>query len=147
MTPILQVGSTLSSVASFAKPFIAQSQKNDEADLSLKQYQQNIDLQKKQNLLDLKNAETDRRAKLKRILSAQRAEYGGSGIGVNAGSSEAVLQGLVEDSDIQRQNNDSSTSFSNQALDQKLAQQKQLNLLQKQQLKQKTFLSSFTDLF
>ncbi len=147
VTPLMQIGSAIGSVASFAQPFVSTSQKGAESDLVLQQYQQNVELQKKQNLLNLQQDETNRRNKLKRLISTQRAEYGGGGIGSGAGSSEAVLQGLHEESDIERQNNENNTAFSNQALDQKLEQQRQLNLLQKQQLKQKTVLSKLGDLF
>ncbi|OIN86849.1 MAG: hypothetical protein AUJ12_04365 [Alphaproteobacteria bacterium CG1_02_46_17] len=147
VAPLAQVGSAIGSVASFAQPFMSASHKGSESDLALQNYQQNVELQKKQNLLGLQQAETERRNKLKKMVSSQRAEYGGSGVGSGAGSSEAVLQGLVEDSDIERQNNENDTSLANETLDQKLAQQRQLNLLQKQQLKQKTLLSSLSDLF
>lgn len=147
LAPVLSIGSTLAGAVNFAQPFIQKSNKNAESDLALRQLEQNTVLQKKQNLLSLQAAETDRREKLKRLVSAQRAAFGGGGVRSGAGSSEAVLQGLSEDSDITRQQNESQMQLDNAALDQRLAQQRQVNLLQKKQLQQKTFLNAFTDLF
>lgn len=147
LTPIMQIGSAISSVASFSKPYVAQSQSNAQADLELKQLEQRTAQQKKQNLLDYQKAETVRRSKLHRLLSAQRAEFGGSGVGSGAGSGEAVLTGLSGDSDVERQFNEKEYLSDNQALDLRASQQRQMNLLQKQQLKNKTLLNSLTDIF
>ena len=147
LTPIMQIGSAISSVASFSKPYAAQSQSNAQADLELKQLEQRTAQQKKQNLLEYQQAETARRSKLQRLLSTQRAEFGGSGVGSAAGSGEAVLTGLSADSDVERQFNERDYQLDNQALDLRVAQQRQLNLLQKQQLKNKTLLNSLTDIF
>jgi hypothetical protein len=53
---------------------------------------------------------------------------------------------LNETSDIERQNNQSKTIMDNTIIDQNLKHQTQLNLLQKQQLKQKTAMGFITDL-
>ncbi|MDY0029488.1 MAG: hypothetical protein RBR86_06050 [Pseudobdellovibrionaceae bacterium] len=147
LTPIMQIGSAISSVASFSKPYVAQSQSNAQADLELKQLELRSEQQKKQNLLNYQQAETARRSRLQRLLSAQRAEFGGGGVGSGAGSGEAVLTGFAADSDIERQFNEKDYQLDNQTLDLRVAQQRQLNLLQKQQLKDKTFLNSLTDIF
>lgn len=147
LAPVLSIGSTLAGAVNFAQPFIHQSNKNTESDLALKNLEQTTALRKKQNLLDLQNAETDRRGRLKKMISAQRASFGGAGVGAGAGSGEAVLGGFSADSDIIRQQTESKTAMDNQSLDLNLAQQRQLNLLQKRQLQQKTMLSSLTDLF
>lgn len=139
LTPVLSIGSALGSVLTGAQRV---SQDNREADLRLKQYEQNAALQKKQNLLDLQNAETERRAKLKKMISAQRAQFGGSGVRSGAGSSEAVLEGFFEDSDVMRQENENDAALANQQINQRVEQQRQLNLLQKEQLRQKTILNT-----
>lgn len=147
LTPVLQIGSALGTVAGIVQPYQAASQKNREADLKLQQLQQSVAQQKKQNLLAQEQSETERRAKLRSLLSSQRASFGGRGLDTSSGSSEAVLQGMLEDSDQERVSSASKVAAANQELDQQVAQQKRLNLLQKEQLRQKTLLSSISNLF
>ncbi|HNQ92211.1 MAG TPA: hypothetical protein PKI93_04695 [Alphaproteobacteria bacterium] len=135
LTPILSIGSALSGAQRV-------SQDNRENDLRLRQYEQNAALHKKQNLFDLQNAETERRTKLKKLISAQRAQFGSGGIRSGAGSSEAVLEGLFSDSDIERQQGEGDVALANQKINQGITQQRQLNLLQKEQLRQKTILNT-----
>ena len=147
LAPIMQVGQALGTVASFSKPFVSRSQSNSSGDMELRNLEQKTALQKKQNLLNLQQDETARRAKLQKLLSAQRAEFGGRGIRSGAGSSEAVLTGFASDSDVERQFNEHEYQLNNASLDQRLSEQRQLNLLQKQQLKDKTLLNALTDIF
>lgn len=102
---------------------------------------QNAALQKQANLLALQQKETDRLTKLQQATATQRAHFGSQGIGSATGSSEAVQQGIFESSDITRQQNAAKTALDNQTIDQSLASQQQMNLLQKQQVKQKAALS------
>lgn len=139
LSSVLSFGSAIGGVMTKARSV---SQSNSEADLKLRQYEQDAALRKKQNLLDLQNSETERRTKLKKLISAQRAQFGGSGVRSGEGSSEAVLGGLFSDSDMDRQDNETQYSLSNQSINQGVAQQRQLNLLQKEQLRQKTILNS-----
>lgn len=118
-----------------------------EIDLKNKQLAANADAEKQKNLLDLKKSETARQSKLRAALSTQRANFGAQGVGAGSGSSEAVLQGIFEDSDIERQENAAETEAENKAIDSHLSTQTQLNLLQKQQLKQKSVLGILTDIF
>lgn len=111
-----------------------------------KQAAENATLQKQQNLLAFQVKETDRLNKLRRAISTQRATFGGAGVGSATGSAEAVYQGLNESSDIERQNNQAKTAMDNRVIDQSLAFQQQQNLLQKQELKQKTALGFLSDL-
>ena len=147
LAPVLQIGSALGSVAGFIQPIQAASQKNKEADLKLKQLQQETAQQKRQNLLEFQQGDAERRSRLLSLLSSQRASFGGRGIDTSSGSSRAVLEGMVESSDGDRQESATKVEAANQALDQNLARQKRLNLLQKEQLRQKTILSSISDLF
>lgn len=117
-----------------------------EPDIKNAQMTQNAALQKQSNLLALQQKETDRLNKLRRAVSTQRANFGSQGIGSVTGSADSVLQGLNEASDIERQNNQNKTSLDNKIIDENLKYQTQLNLLQKQQLKQKNALSYATDL-
>ena len=110
------------------------------------QMTQSSALQKQANLLALQQKETERLNKLRRAASTQRANFGSQGIGSVTGSADSVLQGLNEASDIERQNNQSKTSLDNKIIDENLKYQTQLNLLQKQQLKQKNAIAFATDL-
>jgi hypothetical protein len=90
--------------------------------------------------LVLQEKETDRVGKLNRSLSTQRARFGSQGVGSVTGSADSVIQEINEDSDIQRQNNRAKTNVGNQIVDQNYNSQRELNLLQKQQLQQKSTL-------
>lgn len=110
------------------------------------QLAQNAALQKQSNLLALQQKETDRLAKLRRAIATQRANFSSQGVGSVTGSADSVFQGLNETSDIERQNNQAKTNLDNTIIDQNLNYQTQLNLLQKQQLKQKASLGLISDL-
>jgi len=135
LTPIMSIGTVLGGIQKV-------SHGGSDGDLKQEQYAQNAAFQKQQNLIDFQNAETERRAKLRQLVSKQRAAFGGSGVRSGAGSSEAVLQGMFETSDIERQQNEAETNLANQKIDMGVDQQRRLNLLQKEQLKQKTLLST-----
>ena len=111
-----------------------------EIDFKNKQLEQNAALQKQQNLLSLQQKETERIAKLRRAVATQRANFSSQGVGSVTGSADSVLQGLNENSDIERQGNISKTNLDNTIIDQNYNSQRQLNLLQKQQLRQKSAL-------
>ena len=147
MGSLSSVASTLVGVANYAMPAKQAADNTREIDLKNKQLAQSAALQKQRNLLALSKAETDRQAKLRRALSTQRAKFGSQGIGSVTGSSDAVLEGDFAESDIARQSNQSATALDNQAIDDNLQTQTQLNLLQKQQLKQKATLGYLTSLF
>lgn len=52
--------------------------------------------------LDAAKAETDRRDALRRASAKQRATFGGQGISADEGSGEAVLLGLLQDSEAEK---------------------------------------------
>lgn len=107
-----------------------------------RQLQQNAALQKQKNLLTLEQTESNRLAKLRKSIAAQRASMAGRGIEPTGGSADAVLQGLVDDSNAESQNSYAQTALDNARIDANLGSETQLNLLQKEQMKQKTALNS-----
>ncbi|MEK7801846.1 MAG: hypothetical protein AAB276_05270 [Pseudomonadota bacterium] len=147
ITPVLNAGTALSSVARFATPLLKSGNKERSLVVSNAQAQQDAAFRKQQNLLTYNNAETDRLQRLRRALSTQQAKAGGQGIGNDGGSNNAVLQGINEVSDISRQENQSAFNQSNNSIDQSLSQQRQINLLQRQQLQHSKALSFLTDNF
>jgi len=139
ITPILSVGKIFSNNS-------ARQRDIKEINIKNRQLEQNAVLQKQSNLLSLQQKESDRLSRLRRSISAQRANFAGQGIGSVTGSADSVLQGLNEESDIERQNNQSKSDLEARRIDDNYKGQRQLNLLQKQQLKQKSALSFITDL-
>lgn len=145
LTTIMQVGSVLGTVASVAQPLISDNAERKyekrQNDLLLRAMQQDAALKKEQIKAETEASETDRRARLQRTLAEQRAKFGAAGVGANSGSSEAVLQGLFEQSDTERVSREKLDALRANALDQDIAQQKQLNLLQQTQLREKQYIN------
>lgn len=80
--------------------------------------------------------ENRRRNALRRAAARQRAQFGSSGIGANpGGSGEAVLLGLFDQSEEEKNEAQALDQLRFAALDQDIANKKTLNLLQTQQLK------------
>lgn len=82
-------------------------------------------------------AEKERLAALRRAVARQRAAFGASGIDSGDGSSEAVLLGLFEETDEDRTQRERLDNIRNRALNQDLAAQNRLNVLQVSQLRQR----------
>ena len=141
LAPIIQIGSALGTVANVIQPFYAESiagkQKKQEDALRFQQAQQSASLQKQINESQAQLTENERRTKLKRAMSRQRAVSGGSGIGSADGSSEAVLLGLFNESEQERVKREQLENLRNSALDQNALQGNQLNLLEQAQLQEK----------
>lgn len=140
---IMQVGSVLGTVASIAQPFIQDNtdrrqQKQSNA-LQLQQLQQDADLKRQEAQLATADAETKRRTALKRAMARQRANFGSQGVGSTTGSAEAVLLGMFDESDEERASREKMDSLRSSALDQGIAQQQQINLLQQTQLREKQY--------
>ncbi len=143
------LSSLISPMMSVGRLFVENSERLRDVEnvtLKNKQLKQSAALQTESNLLALQQKETERMAKLRRAISTQRANFGSQGVGSVTGSGDSVLQGLNGTSDIERQNNQSKTAMDNKIIDENLKYQTQLNLLQKQQLKQKNALGFITDL-
>lgn len=138
ITPIASIGAqAISSAGSYFLTNQDRFMDIGNANSKMEQLEKNAKLQKQQNLLALQQKETERLSKLRRAISTQRANFGSQGVGSVTGSADSVLQSLNETSDIEGQYNRAKTVLDNQQIDQDLNYQKQLNLLQKQQLKQK----------
>jgi len=143
------LSSVIAPIASAGKYFISNSERMRDIDTnSIKagQAAQSAVLQKQANLLSLQQKETDRLSKLRQTIATQRANFGSQGVGSVTGSADSVFQGIHESSDIERQGNIRKTTMDNAIIDQNLKSQQQLNLLQKQQFKQKAALGVITDL-
>lgn len=140
---ILQVGSVLGTVASVAQPFIQDKVDN-------KQLKQTNALQNQlnaqaaatkleQNRVDAAASEAQRRTALKRAIAKQRASFGAQGVGSGTGSSEAVLLGMFEQSDEEREAAQKINDLRTQAITQNASAQQQLNLLQQTQLRENQY--------
>jgi hypothetical protein len=147
MGSIASVGSTLLSAVNIANPARDTVNNLKEIDLKNQQLAAQANIQKQKNLFDFQTNETDRQNKLRRAISTQRANFGSQGVGSVTGSGDSVLQGINENSDITRQQNETKLGLDNTAIDQNYQTQRQLNLLQKQQLKQKSVLGYLNDIF
>lgn len=89
-------------------------------------------------------AERERRAALRRSVARQRAAFGSSGVSTSGGgSSEAVLLGLFEESDADRQERERLDNLRLGAIDQNLDNQRRLNLIQRTQLQERQRISNF----
>ena len=113
------------------------SQLQQQQQVQQRQAAQNAALDKQQILAKAQEAESQRRAALKRAVARQRVQYGASGIGSQGGSAEAVLLGLFEESDKERASRERLDNIKSAAIDQNLNQQRRVNTLQREQLKEK----------
>lgn len=150
LTTIMQVGSVLGTVASIAQPFIADKvQRNQTADLNALKLQQDTQAAQTrlaENQMVLAQNDEKRRAALKRSIARQRANFGAQGVGSNGGSSEAVLLGMFEMSDAEREAAEQLNGIRTQAVAQSLGAQQQLNLLQQTQLKERQYVDYLSKL-
>ncbi|HPF78324.1 MAG TPA: hypothetical protein PLF01_03430 [Alphaproteobacteria bacterium] len=126
-----------------------------QSQLALEQLQQQQKIQQQQAaakaVLDKQEIETkaaeaekQRRDALKRAVARQRAQFGGSGVSAGDGSSEAVLLGMFNESDAERQTREKLDNLKLQAIDQNLLNQKRVNTLQRTQLAEKNKLKNST---
>jgi hypothetical protein len=127
---------------------IGEKSGTSQQDLALRQLQEQQKLQEAQlgqqaalerERLALQASQDDesRRQSLKRAVARQRTQFGASGIGGGTGSSEAVLLGLFEESEEERQRREQLDTLRNRALDLDVTQNPSLNLLQATQLSQR----------
>ena len=127
-------------------------------DLALRQLEQQQKLQEAQALQDAANdkaqisiaaqqAENERRLALKRAVARQKAAFGGQGIASGDGSSEAVLLGLFEESEDEKQSRERLDKLRLQAIDQGLSQSVSANTLRRTQQEQKNKLTQRDNIF
>lgn len=82
-------------------------------------------------------ANEERRAALKRVMAAQRANFGASGVGANStGSVQAVLLGAFEESEDERARREELDRYKTRAIDLSANQQRSINVLQRTQLEE-----------
>lgn len=126
------------------------------SDYSAQQRQNEINLQgvidrtnneRSRILLDSERMEEERRAALRRAIAKQKASYGASGTGSTGGSAQAVLLGLVDESDAERQEREAIDRLKMGALDSQVTQQQRLNTLQLTQLKERDKYNRLTSAF
>lgn len=106
--------------------------------LQQRQAEQDAALRRENLALDSAQADEERKKALKRAVSRQRANFSGQGIGTGAGSSQAVLLGLFEESEDEKRRREELDNLKLNAIDQDLAQGRALNVLQRTQLEQRT---------
>lgn len=147
MTGIMGTLGTIGTVARYVTPLLSAGQKASSSNQDYKHAQEDAALKRQQNLLSYQKAETERLSKLRQSVAAQRALFGGRGVGVVAGSSEAVLDNLTSNADIKRQQNKADYDLTEASITQSLGQARQANLLEKQQLKQSALLGRIGDTF
>lgn len=94
-------------------------------------------LEREQLALDAEQAEEDRIRALKRAMARQRANFAGQGISSAGGSAEAVLLGLFEESEEEKEARDRLDALRSASLDLSLSQNQGLNVLQRTQLEEK----------
>lgn len=151
IAPVLQGLSIVSSIVGGVSGYQDQAAEQDVALQQLQQKQQaemrtaqeNAALEREKIKLESEAAEKDRRAALKRATARQRAQFGGSGIDTTSSSSaQAVLLGLYDESEAERQEREALDNLRNRALDSNLAQRSRLNVLQQTQLRERQKLNS-----
>lgn len=115
---------------------LAQLQQNQAAQLSNLETQIGLDRQKLE--ADSQAAEEQRLSALRRAMARQKTQFASQGVSSGgSGSSEAVLLGLFEESEDERQERARLDEIRNRALDHEFSAQKSLNVLQRSQLKER----------
>lgn len=102
-----------------------------------RQAQENADMERQKLALSSQQADAERRSALKRAVARQRAMFGSAGISPQDGSSKAVLLGMFDESDDERQRREDLDQIRLNAIDQNIAQQGRLNILQRTQLSER----------
>ena len=131
--PIRQERRDLQAEQNLALAQLQQKQADDEADLS-----ENIRLEREKLETDTLAAEDRRRAALRRAVARQNVQFASQGISsADAGSTQAVLLGLFDESEEDKIERERIDSLRNRALDQDLSSRRRLNILQQSQLKER----------
>ncbi len=105
--------------------------------LDARQAAQKAALEKQQLALESQAKEDARRDALRRAVARQRASFGAAGVGSGAGSSEAVLLGLFEESDAQRAERERLDYLRGRSIGLGLSQARAANLLEATQLSER----------
>lgn len=105
------------------------------------------EFEKHQIALDSDRVETERRVALRRAIAKQRASYGASGIDSSNGSAQAVLLGLVDDSQGLLDQRNALDNLKKAAADESVYAQHRVNTLQLTQLKERDKYSRYTSAY
>ncbi len=136
---------------------VAMATRNAGNEQALTQLKQRQELQQRQSAADaalakeqiaLKAAQDNegRKKALKRAVARQRANFGAQGIGSGAGSSQAVLLGLFEESEDEQRKRSDLDNLRLKSIDQDVSHSRALNVLQRTQLEEKTRLDRYANL-
>ena len=112
--------------------------------LQQQQRAQDAALQKQQIALSASQDEEKRKAALKRAVARQRASFGSQGVGSGAGSSQAVLLGMFEETEDELSRREELDNLRLNAVDLNVNQSNALNVLQRTQLQERNSLNNLT---
>ncbi|MGN7437997.1 MAG: hypothetical protein ACTHOO_05065 [Alcanivorax sp.] len=112
--------------------------------LQQQQQAQDAALQKQQIALSAAQNEDERKAALKRAVARQRASFGSQGVGSGAGSSQAVLLGMFEETEDELSRREELDNLRLNAVDLNVSQSNALNVLQRTQLQERNNLNNLT---
>ncbi len=153
LLPVISQGVSLFNNIASSEASLRQSQQDQELALQQLQQQQNLQqknaqeraaLERQKIALDTQIAEENRRKALKRAVARQRASFGSQGVSSSGGSSQAVLLGLLSESDEERAQRERLDTLRNAAINQDLGQQVRLNTLQRTQLQERNNLDNLS---
>lgn len=123
---------------------LALQQLKQQQRLSEQQNAQNAQLERQIMQEETRQANEARQSSLRRAVARQRAEFGGSGISSSSGSAQAVLLGLFEESDEEREERERLDNLRSSALDQSASQLQSRNVLEATQAAQRNQLQSIS---
>lgn len=112
--------------------------------LGQQQSAQDADLERERIAVNARQSEDERKKSLRRAVSRQRANFGAQGVGSVAGSSQAVLLGLFEESDEEKSRREELDALRLNSIDQGLSHSNSINVLQRAQLEERNRLNSLT---
>lgn len=147
-TQVAQVAQAAGTIASVGSRVIDNNRADQRRDVALQQLiqrqkierrdaQEKAALDKSEIVAKAAQAETERKNALRRAVARQRAQFGASGISSNGGSAEAVLLGLIEESNDDRHSREKLDALRLQEIDQSLQNKKRVNTLERTQLQQR----------
>lgn len=147
---VLGAAQALAGTVGIVSSVVRQSRERDFAldqvkaqqDLQMARAHQDAALERQKIALDASQSEEKRRAALKRAVARQRASFGAQGVSSSGGgSSQAVLLGLFDETEDELRRRDELDNLRFSAIDQDLAQQGSLNVLQRTQLAERNKLA------
>ncbi len=112
--------------------------------LEEKQLKQDANSEKERIALEAELIEQDRKDALKRSVARQKANFGAQGVGAVDGSSQAVLLGITEESEEEKAQREALDALKVKAVDDRVQQEKELNVLQREQLKEQSQVNGIT---